>query len=286
MIEGNSIEREARWTRGGVVGASQNRAQVTVLRGAAVAPGVLSLLAGMAAWELVSRVWAIPFLPPFSTVLRTAVAMTLAGDVLRDLTFSLANLAIGYGLAVFTGIGAGLAMGRYRKVAYALDPLVTAMLASPKLLFVPLLYALFGVSRSAQIAVIFLSAVFVVVANTARAVRTVDPAAIQMALSFGATRRQLFWKVLLPGSLPLTMAGLRLGMGRAVAGMITGEMFITLFGLGAQLHTYGARFDAASVFAILLIVVAVALICAQAVRQVERRLTRWTVRTGERGFLE
>jgi NitT/TauT family transport system permease protein len=276
VIEGNSIEREARWTRGGVVGASQNRARVTVLRGAVVAPGVLSLLAGMAAWELVSRVWAIPFLPPFSTVLRTAVAMTLAGDVLRDLAFSLANLAIGYGLAVFTGIGAGLAMGRYRKVAYALDPLVTAMLASPKLLFVPLLYALFGVSRSAQIAVIFLSAVFVVVANTARAVRTVDPAAIQMALSFGATRRQLFWKVLLPGSLPLTMAGLRLGMGRAVAGMITGEMFITLFGLGARLHTYGARFDAASVFAILLIVVVVALFCAQAVRQVERRLTRWT----------
>jgi NitT/TauT family transport system permease protein len=96
-----------------------------------------------------------------------------------------------------------------------------------------------------------------------------------MALVFGANRRQLFWKVLLPGSLPLTLAGVRLGMGRAVAGMITGEMFITLSGLGAQLRTYGNRFDAASVFAILLVVVAVALVCSLAVRRVERRLTRW-----------
>ena len=286
MIDGDSIERVVRGTRAGFVGPSRARGRLAVPLGAAVAPGVLSLLAGFVAWECVSRIWTIPFLPPFSTVLRTAVRMTLAGEILRDLAFSLGNLALGYCLAVFCGISAGLVMGRYRKVAYALDPLVTAMLASPKLLFVPLLYALFGVSRSTQIAVIFLSAVFVVVVNTASAVRTVDPAAVQMALSFGATRRQLFWKVLLPGSLPLTMAGLRLGMGRAVAGMITGEMFITLFGLGAQLHTYGARFDAASVFAILLIVVAVALICAQAVRQVERRLTRWTVRTGERGFPE
>jgi NitT/TauT family transport system permease protein len=65
-------------------------------------------------------------------------------------------------------------------------------------------------------------------------------------------------------------------MGRAVTGMITGEMFITLIGLGARLRAYGNRFDAAGVFAILLIVVAVALICSHAVRHVERRLTRWT----------
>ena len=286
MLDGDSIERVVRSTRAGVAGANRDSERIAVPRAAAVAPGVLSVLAGLAVWEGVSRIWAIPFLPPFSTVLRTAVGMALEGEVLRDLAFSLGNLALGYGLAVCCGIGAGLMMGRHRKVAYALDPLVTVMLASPKLLFVPVLYALFGVSRSAQIAVVFLSAVFIIVANTASAVRTVDPAAVQMALSFGASRRQLFWKVLLPGSLPLTMAGLRLGMGRAVAGMITGEMFITVFGLGARLHTYGNRFDAASVFAILLFVVAVALICGQAVRLAEQHFTRWTTQTGERGFRE
>jgi NitT/TauT family transport system permease protein len=239
-------------------------------------PAACSLLGGVALWEIAGRLWAIPFLPPFSTVLQTAVRLTLAGQIGGNLLFSVGNLALGYTMAVFCGVGIGLVAGRYWKAASLLDPVLAGMLASPKLLFVPVLYALFGVSRNAQIAVIFLSAVFIIISNTMSAVRTVDPAAVQMALAFGANQRQLFWKILLPGSLPLTMAGLRLGMGRAVAGMITGEMFITVFGLGAQLRAYGTRFDAASVFAILMIVVAVALICINAVRHIERRLTRWT----------
>jgi len=238
-------------------------------------PAVLSVLAGLALWEIAARLWTIQFLPPFSTVVQTAVRMTLAGQIVGNLGFSLGNLAVGYGLALVVGIGVGLGAGRYRKIEYALDPILAGMLASPKLLFVPVLYVMFGVSRGAQIAVIFLSAVFIIAANTMSGVRTVDAATVQMALVFGASRRQLFWKVLLPGSLPLTMAGVRLGMGRAVAGMITGEMFITLSGLGAQLRTYGNRFDAAGVFAILLVVVAVALVCSRGVRHVERRLTRW-----------
>jgi NitT/TauT family transport system permease protein len=57
--------------------------------------------------------------------------------------------------------------------------------------------------------------------------------------------------------------------------MINGEMFITLFGLGALLRTYGGRFDAEKVFAILLVVVAVALVCNYIVQSIEQRLTRW-----------
>jgi NitT/TauT family transport system permease protein len=166
-------------------------------------------------------------------------------------------------------------MGRSRRVECALDAVLVGMLASPKLLFIPVLYAFFGVSRNAQIAVIFLSGVFVIAANTMSAIQTVDRTLVEMARAFGASRRQLFWKVLLPGSLPLTMAGLRLGMGRSITGMITGEMFITMFGLGAELRRYGSRFDAAAVFAILLVVVAVALVCIQGVRAAERRLMRW-----------
>lgn len=280
MSNGHSTGRVADWAPhhdlAALAGPRDHRAQTLSARCADAAPGALSLLAGLVAWEIAGRAWAIPFLPPFSAVVLSAIRMMLGGGIAGDLLFSLGNLAVGYGLAVASGVGVGLVTGRYRKVEYAVSPLLTGMLASPKLLFVPVLYALFGVSRSSQIAVIFLSAVFIIVANTMSAVRTVDREVVQMALAFGANQRQLFWKVLLPGSLPLTMAGLRLGMGRAVTGMITGEMFITLIGLGARLRAYGNRFDAAGVFAILLIVVTVALICSHAVRHVERRLTRWT----------
>jgi NitT/TauT family transport system permease protein len=125
------------------------------------------------------------------------------------------------------------------------------------------------------VAIVFLSAFFIITVSTKGAVRATDATYLEMARSFGASERQIFTKVLLPGSLPLTMAGLRLGMGRAVKGMISGEMLIAVFGLGGLLTKYGSRFDAEKVFAILLIVVAIALVCSLVVQGIERRATRW-----------
>ena len=239
-------------------------------------PTVFALGAGIVLWELAGRLLQFNFLPPFSRVLGTTFSMIQKGQILPPLAASLAALAAGYGLAVSLGIGLGLLMGRYRKIEYIFDPYINLFLATPKIALVPILFALFGVHRSVQVAVVFLSAFFIIVVNTMSAVRTVDATYVEMARSFGARESQLFWKVLLPGSLPLTMAGVRLGMGRAVKGMINGEMFIALFGLGALLRKYGSRFDAERVFAILLVVVAVALVCTSLVRVVERRLTYWT----------
>jgi len=238
-------------------------------------PALLALLIGALVWEAAGRIWQISFLPPFSSVLRTAAELIGSGEILGRLAASMAALFAGYGLAVAAGVTLGLLMGRYRKIEYALDPYVNAMLAAPKIALVPILFALFGLSRSVQVAVVFLSAFFVIVVNTMSAMRHVDASIIEMARSFGASEQQLFAKVLLPGSLPLTMAGLRLGMGRAVKGMINAEMFIVVFGLGGLLSAYGSRFDAEGVFAVLLVVVSVALLCSFAVQSIERRATRW-----------
>jgi NitT/TauT family transport system permease protein len=241
----------------------------------AARPALLSLLAGALAWEAVGQAWDISFLPPFSRVLAAAVEMTLSGQIVGNLALSLAGLAAGYALAVAAGVSVGALMGRYRKVEHALDPFLTGLLAAPKLVFVPVLYVFFGVGRGTQVAVVFLSAVFVIMLNTMNAIRTVDNSYVEMARSFGAQGRQLFWKVLLPGALPLTLAGLRIGIGRAVRGMINGEMYIALFGLGALLRRYGGQFNAEKVFAILLVVVLVALACSALFRAFERRLTHW-----------
>lgn len=244
-------------------------------RGASARPALLALLIGACAWEAIGRLWQIPFLPPLSNVLRTTAGLIAGGEILGYLAASMTALLLGYVLAVVAGVTLGLLMGRYRKVEYALDPYINAMLATPKIVLVPVLFALFGMSRSVQVAIVFLSAFFVIVINTMSAIRHVDPSTLEMARSFGASERQLFTKVLLPGSLPLTMAGLRLGMGRAVKGMINAEMLIVVFGLGGLLSAYGDRFDAEGVFAVLLIVVGVALLCSFVVQSIERRVTRW-----------
>jgi NitT/TauT family transport system permease protein len=236
---------------------------------------VLPLIVGITAWELVGRWVQFDFLPPFSNVLRALTGLILSGQIVAPLAMSLVGLAIGYGLAVTGGVTLGLLMGRSRTVEYLVDPFISGFLAAPKVVFVPVMFALFGVSRIIQVAVVFLSAFFIIVTNTMSAVHSVDRTYIEMARSFGARDRQLFWKVLLPAAFPMTVAGLRVGMGRAVKGMINGEMFIALFGLGGLLRLYGSRFDSERVLAILLVVIGVALVCSSVVQTVERRLTRW-----------
>lgn len=240
-----------------------------------VRPTFLALLAGIVLWEVAGQLLHFSFLPPFSAAINATWRMTLSGEIPRNIFASLTALFIGYVLAVCVGVPLGLAMGRYRKVDYALDPFLTILLAAPSILFVPILFSIFGTSRLTQVTLVFLYVLIIVTINARSGIKSVDTSHVEMARSFGASERQIFARIILPGSLPMVMSGLRLGMGRGVRAMINGEMLIVLVGLGALLRQYGSRFDAASVYGLLLVVITVALICTSLVQWVERRVTRW-----------
>lgn len=241
----------------------------------ALRPSVLSLGGGILLWEIAGRLIHFSFLPPFSAVLTALARMVWSGEILANLAASLTALLIGYSLAIVVAIPLGLLMGRYRTVEYLFDPYINALLATPSLLYVPIFFGLFGISRLTQVSVVFLYSSIIIIVMCMSGVRAVDTNLVEMARSFGATERQLLFRVLLPGAMPMVMAGLRLGMGRAVRGMINGEMLIVLVGLGALLRQYGSRFDAASVFAILLVVIVVALCCTSVIQWLEKRVTGW-----------
>ena len=96
-----------------------------------------------------------------------------------------------------------------------------------------------------------------------------------MATAFGASRWEVFWRIQTPAALPIIFAGLRLGMGRAVKGMLNGEMYIAVLGLGALVEQYGAAFDASNVLALSAVVVAVGLAGNGLVQLLDTRLTSW-----------
>jgi ABC-type nitrate/sulfonate/bicarbonate transport system permease component len=126
-----------------------------------------------------------------------------------------------------------------------------------------------------RIAVVFLFAIFVIIINTMTGVKQVDTVLLEMARSFGAREREIFFKIMLPAALPAIMAGLRLGMGRAVKGMVTAEMLLTLTGIGAMIMQYGSSFATDSLFAVILTILLVALLAMKAVQWIDRRLTGW-----------
>ena len=232
--------------------------------------GALAALA--LAWEAVGRGARFAFLPPLTSVLVALWELVADGEILGSLAPSLVSLLIGYALAAGLGLALGALMGRRPSLDHMLDPCVSAMLAAPNLAFVPILAALLGAGRATQVAVVFLYAFFLVTATTAAAFRMADASLIDMARSLGAAERQLFWKVLVPGSAPMVFAGLRIGMVRAVKGMVGGEMLVAASGLGALARVYGSRFDAERALAVLLVVTLVALAGAELIRTLEPRV--------------
>jgi NitT/TauT family transport system permease protein len=235
----------------------------------------LSLLGGAALWEALGWALNLPWLPPFSKVVAALQELIQSGEILANLIVSLRTLVIGFAISLVGGLSVGAMMGLSRRVDQALGIYVNALLFTPHLVFAPIFFALFHLSDWTRIAVIIKYTLFIIIINTATAIRTADPALIEMARSFGATNRQIFLRILLPASLVVLFAGIRLGVGRAVKGMINGEMFIAFVGLGGVVQKYGSQFDASKVLAITLVILIVALAAGVLVQAADRRMTSW-----------
>ncbi len=260
-------------TRPLATGRSWRRLSHGTLRQAV--PTISALLVLAVVWEIVGQVFKFPFFPPLSKVLVTLQRLSDQGIIATNLAASLRSLAIGYGASLTFGLVVGSLMGRYRWVDHLIGIYVHLLVFAPSIVFAPIFFTLFGLSDVTRIAVVFLYSAFIIAVNTATAVRQADRKLIEMAIVFGADERRLLTKVIVPSALPLIMAGIRLGAGRAVKGMINGEAFIALVGLGALVATYGGQFAADKVLALLIVIVGLAVIVAALVQAIDRRLTSW-----------
>jgi ABC-type nitrate/sulfonate/bicarbonate transport system permease component len=244
-----------------------------------VPPSLVSLLAGALIWELIGRLVNVSFFPPLTTVLARLLEMVRSGLIVAPLWSSLINLVVGFGLSLVCGVAVGVLMGRYPKVEAALGIYVYALLTAPALVFAPIFFSILGDGRGSILAVVVMYSLFIMIINTADAIRGVPNYLVEMGRSYGATESQILWRIIIPAATPMIMAGVRLGAGRAVTGMINGEMFIAVVGLGAVVTEAGGRFDGASVLAVLLVIIAVAVAAVGLVQAVDRRLTAWLPKT-------
>lgn len=214
-------------------------------------------------------------IPPLSKIASAWLRLLASGKLLDNLIMSLGTLAAGFFLAVLVGVFLGLLMGRFPEVEHFLDLYINALMSAPATAFVPVLILWFGLGVGARIAVVFIFAFFVIVINTLTGVKQVERTFVEMAHSFGARERDVFFKIILPAAMPAIMAGIRLGMGRAVKGMVTGEMLLTLTGIGAMIMQYGSAFATDALFAVILTILMVAMITMKLVQLLDRRLTGW-----------
>lgn len=243
----------------------------------------VALIVGVAFWEIVGRLAGFRFFPPFSDVVARLIEMIVAGEIIEPLLGSLRNLAIGFTIAVVVGIIVGLLMGAYRRVEAALDIYVYALLTAPSLVFAPIMFSIFGLGPEPIIGVIVIYTLFIIIINTSSAVQTVPRSLIEMGRSYCGSDWQIFRRIIVPSAMPMIMAGLRLAGARAVEGMVNGELFIAAVGLGAVISRAGARFDATTVLAVLLMTLTIAFLVVRIIMFIDRRATSWLPET-QRGL--
>jgi NitT/TauT family transport system permease protein len=239
--------------------------------------GTVSVATFLIVWHLVASARLMPplFLPGPVDIVEAFGQLFRQGQIWNDIWVSVQEVIYGYGLAVVVGLPLGLLMGWYRRFNYALDPFISFFYSAPRIALLPLLIIWLGIGIWSKIAVIFLGAFFPIVINTVAGVRNLDPALIKAARSFGASDAQIFRTLALPGSVPFILAGLRLGVGHALIGVVAGELLAAQAGVGLMMAKAGATFQTAKVFAGLIMIAGTGLLITGILQRIERRFQAW-----------
>jgi NitT/TauT family transport system permease protein len=173
------------------------------------------------------------------------------------------------------GIPLGLAISRSHSLEVYLDAYLNILLVTPMAAVIPILMMSLGIGLASRVVLVVVFAIPVVIVNSRAGIRQVDPALIEMATSYGATEGQLWREVLLPGALPAIMAGVRLGLGRAVTGMVIIELLMVAVGIGGLILNFRGSFSPELLYGVVVLVVLEALLLVSIVRLLERRVAPW-----------
>jgi len=227
-------------------------------------------------WEIACLTVISPlFLPPPSAIAVAFRDTLRSGELIRQLSQTLAVLSVGFGLAVVIGLALGILMGTVRAAARLLDPYVNAFYAMPTVALVPLVIVWLGLGFEAKVFLTFIVGVFPIVIIAQAGVKNIPTAYLETARAFACSRSQLFWKVMLPAAVPFFVAGLRLGLGRALVGVVVAEMFTALSGLGYMVTFYGNTFKTALLFVPIITLALLSIAITELIRWAERRISPW-----------
>ncbi len=244
--------------------------------------GAAGVIVFLALWEFGSRSEFIDrsFFGRPTGIIEAGIAEVQTERFWGDLFASFSEFAIGYLLAIALGIPIGLAAGRFRRLLFALDPWLNFFNSLPRIALLPVLVIMFGVfGPGSKIAVVFLGAFFSIVIPTVQGVRTTDRRYLDVARSFNASEWLLFRSVVIPSTVPFIITGLRLGIARALIGVVTAELYTQTEGIGVLIRrATELRQGDRALFGVLLFTVS-GIIGVEAIRRLEARFQKWRPQT-------
>jgi NitT/TauT family transport system permease protein len=235
-------------------------------------PLFFSLLVWFGFWELVGQAEYSIIVPPVSRVIVAGLTILPTEKFATAASISLRSFALGMGLAIILGIPLGVLMARLENLGKILGLWVNIFVSAPISALVPILMSVVGIGETTVVVTVFLFAVFVIILDTQVGLQQADKSLVEMALSFGARRRQIYTKVLLLSALPEILAGLRLGAIRGVKGVVIGQLLIAILGVGELFELYSRNFLMEEFWALVIVVFLFAFAVSEAIAFLERRI--------------
>ena len=195
---------------------------------------IASPVALLLLWEISARLdWIdVRFFPAPSSIAVKFVELARSGDLWTNLWASLQRLFWGFLLGGIPAIGLGIAMGLYRPIRAAIDPLVSATYPIPKSAILPLILLIFGLDEASKIVMVALGVFYPVIINTMGGVLQIQKIYLDVGKNFRASRWQTFRTIALPGALPNIMTGIKLGVGMGLILIAIAEMVGAKNGIG------------------------------------------------------
>ncbi|MDW4551451.1 ABC transporter permease subunit [Defluviimonas sp. D31] len=241
-------------------------------------PGMSSLIIWALLWEAIGRSEFSFFVPPLSDVVATLVEVFPSAAFQKALYETAYAFLAGVFFAVVIGIPTGILMGKNRLIDELLLPWVNIFLSAPLTALVPVLMVLFGFGMKSIIITTTLFAIWIIILNARAGVMQINRSLIEMARSFGAGPWESFSKIYFWAALPEILGGVRIGIIRAVKGVIIGQLLISIVGFGALFELYSANFLMSHFWAVLIVLFALAFAVSEVLAYLERRVSYYAAK--------
>lgn len=235
-------------------------------------PMMASLLIWAAVWEAVGRAGASFVIPPLSRIFARIVEIVPTESFAQALLITGKAFALGNLIAVAVGVPLGVLMGRSVIADRMLLPWVNLFLSAPLTALVPVIMVIFGLGQTTIVATVVLFAIWIIVLDARAGVRGISPSLVEMASVFGGNRWQLFSKIYIWAALPEILSGIRLGLIRAVKGVVIGQLLVSIVGFGRLFELYSSRFLMEHFWALLFVLFAFAFTLNEGLAWLERKV--------------
>lgn len=236
---------------------------------------LLAIVLAILLWDAYASTQPAYFFPSSGLIFEAFVEQYHEYQLVSAFFGSMQTLALGYVIAVVIGIPVGLVMGISRTAEVLLDPYVTALYVAPIAALVPLLIWMFGATFETRVIIVFLFAVFEITIDTYKGAKATPKGAIDIAKSFGAGRLWVIRKVVIPNDLPYIFTGLRLGIGRAIKGLVLAEILIQFANLGGIIRLWEHEFRIQGVLSIAILFMILGVFLTKSTQKLENRLLSW-----------